>query len=163
MDELTRYAQELRVIGQALEILDLSDFTVESEGAGYRVIGVPSAGKIPRNLWWFKQPANHGVPVDWSFPSNDIERLEREGQSRRAQMHGVTDTTQLSQALRVIGSYLTQKYCRLVRISRKGLSFEVDYESSLGRRCNERLTAADLYGLWVRFYLQRSVRMERQA
>jgi len=96
--------------------------------------------------------------MELSYSESDVERLEREGRSQRAQDHGMTDSSRLSQGLRVIGSYLSQKYCRLIRISRKGESFEVDYESSVGSRYSEQFSAADLYGLWVRFYVQRSVR-----
>lgn len=46
----------------------------------------------------------------------------------------------------------------MVRLSRRGERFEVNYESSLGSRYSEYFTAADLYNLWVRFYLQRSTR-----
>ena len=160
MDSLAGYAQDLRAIGQALEILKLGEFTVEPERDGYRVIGTPSTVKRGLSLWWNDQTSIHGNAMELSYSKSDVERLENEGRSQRAKVQGNSDSSRLSQALRVIGSYLTQKYCRLVRLSRKDENFEVDYESSLGSRYSEQFTGADLYGLWVRFYLQRSVRSE---
>jgi len=43
------YAQTLRAIGQALETVNLGNFSVEADGDGYRVRGA-AAG---RNLGWF--------------------------------------------------------------------------------------------------------------
>ena len=96
--------------------------------------------------------------MELSYSPSDVERLEREGRNQRAKVHGITDSSRLSQALRVIGTYLAQKYSRMLRVSRRGESFEVHYESSLGSRFSEQFSAADLYDLWVRFYLQRSMR-----
>lgn len=162
--DLTRgYAQSLRAIGQALETLNLGDFSVEPDGDGYRVIGatvtrnlgvVKSGGKAVTSI----EPSVRGTAMDLSYSPIDVERLEREGQAQRLNTHGTTDSSRLSQALRAIGSYLNQKYSRMLRLSRRGESFEVIYESSVGSRYSEYFTAADLYNLWVRFYLQRSAR-----
>ena len=157
------YAQALRAVGQALETLNLGDFSVEPDGDGYRITGA----SIAKSLGLIKsvggsltaiEPGIRVTPMELSYSLSDVERLEREGRTRRLKAQGATDTSQLSQALRVIGCYLNQKYSRLLRLSRKGKNFEVLYESSLGSRYSEYFTAADLYNLWVRFYLQRAVR-----
>jgi len=160
MDSLAGYAQDLRSIGQALEILKLGDFTVEPQSDGYRVTGTPLEVKSGRSLWWNNQSSIDGNLVELLYSKSDVERLESEGRNQRAKLQGNSDCSRLSQALRVLGSYLTQKYCRLVRLSRKDENFEVEYESSLGSHYSEQLSGADLYGLWVRFYLKRSVRTQ---
>lgn len=163
VDLMRGYAQSLRAIGQALETLQLGDFSVEPDGDGYRVTGAT----VTRNLRVVKsgggaatsiEPSVRGTAMDLSYSPSDVERLEREGQGQRLNTHGTTDSSRLSQALRAIGSYLNQKYSRMLRLSRRGEIFEVLYESSLGSRYREYLTGADLYNLWVRFYLQRSAR-----
>ena len=157
-DLVAGYAPTLRAIGQALETLNLGDFTVEPEGDSYRIKGASSVDKYRRDPWAANPPVGRASAMELSYSRSDVERLEREGRSQRERVHGVTDSSRLSQALRVIGTYLTQKYSRMVQISRTGDNFEVRYESSLGSRFSERFSAADLYGLWVRFYLQRSIR-----
>jgi hypothetical protein len=158
MDPVTGYAQTLRVIGQALENLNLGDFTVEPDSDGYHVTGSSPAAKSERDSWTVGQPIVPVTAIQLSYSWRDVERLEGEGRIQRATVHSAAASSRLSQALRVIGSYLTKKYSRLVRVSRKGEIFEVHYESSLGSRYSEQFSAADLYDLWVRFYLQRSVR-----
>ena len=158
MESVTGYAQVLRALGQALETINLGDFTVEPDGDGYRVAGTVSVIKNARDLWAVDLPTRRARAMELSYSRSDVERLEREGRIRRATVHGTADSSRLSHALRVIGNYLTQKYSRLVRLSRKGESFEVDYESSLGSRYRDQFSAAELYDLWARFYLQRSIR-----
>ena len=163
LDLKSGYAHTLRAIGQALETLDLGDFSMEPAGDGYHVTGaiVPKYPGLVRSAGSERGDRDPNVRVtliDLNYSQGDVRRLEREGQTQRVETHGMTDTSRLSQALRAIGFYLTQKYSRLVRLSRRGESFELVYESSLGSRYSEYFTAADLYNLWVRFYLQRSGR-----
>lgn len=158
MDLVTGYAQTLRAIGQALETLNLGDFTVEPDGDSYRINSISPAVKSRCDPWTFNPPVLHETAVELSYSRSDVERLEREGRAQRAENHGTSDSYRLSQALRVIGTYLAQKYSRMLRVSRRGESFEVHYESSLGSRFSEQFSVADLYDLWVRFYLQRSMR-----
>jgi hypothetical protein len=158
MDSVTGYAQTLRAIGQALEILNVGDFNVEPDGDSYRINGTSSVGKYRRDPWTVNPPAVRASAMELSYTPSDVERLNREGRNQRANVHGTTDSSRLSQALRVIGTYLTLKYSRLLRISRGGDSFEVHYQSSLGSRFSEQFSSADLYDLWVRFYIQRSMR-----
>lgn len=160
---MSGYAHTLRAIGQALETLNLGDFSVEPAGDGYRVTGAAVAKNLglvrsTGSALAARDPRVRVTPMDLNYSPGDVRRLEREGQAQRVKSHGTTDTSRLSQALRAIGFYLTQKYSRMVRLSRRGESFEVIYESSLGSRYSEYFTAADLYNLWVRFYLQRSTR-----
>ena len=163
VDFKSGYAHTLRAIGQALETLDLGDFSVEPAGDGYHVTGAtvtknPGLVRNTGSARGARDPSVRVTPIDLNYSQGDVRRLEREGQTQRVETHGMTDSSRLSQALRAIGFYLTQKYSRMVRLSRRGESFEVIYESSLGSRYSEYFTAADLYNLWVRFYLQRSTR-----
>ena len=163
VDFKSGYAYTLRAIGQALETLDLGDFSMEPAGDGYHVTGAtvtkyPGLVRSTGSERGARDPSVRVTPIDLNYSQGDVRRLEREGRTQRVETHGMTDTSRLSQALRAIGFYLTHKYSRMVRLSRRGESFEVVYESSLGSRYSEYFTAADLYNLWVRFYLQRSTR-----
>lgn len=158
VDAVTGYAKTLRAIGQALETFNLGDFTVEPDSHGYRVTGASPEAETEREPSKFSESMAGAGAMEISYSWSDVERLDREGRIQRATVHGAPVSSRLSQVLRVIGSYLTKKYSRLVRVSRKGERFEVQYESSLGSRYSEQFSAADVYDLWVRFYLQRSIR-----
>ena len=163
VDLKSGYAHTLPAIGQALETLDIGDFSMEPAGDGYHVTSAtvtkyPGLARRTGSVLGARGPSVRMTPIDLNYSQGDVRRLEREGQTQRVEAHGMTDAARLSQALRAIGFYLTQKYSRMVRLSRRGESFEVIYESSLGNRYSEYFTAADLYNLWVRFYLQRSAR-----
>ncbi len=158
------YAESLRAIGQALESLNIGDFCIEPGHDGYRISGdsvpeKPAAPTVARSRPAAPDASLAGAAMALSYSLGDVARLDREGRARRDTGHAITDPSRLSQALRVIGSYLNQKYSRMVRLSRRGESFEIQYESSLGSRYCECFTAADLYNLWVRFYLQRAARL----
>ena len=87
-----------------------------------------------------------------------VERLDREGQARRRGSENVADPASLSQLLRCVGAFLTQKVARLVKISWQGGSLNVEYETSAQSRAQETFTRTDLYDFGVRLYLQRTTR-----
>lgn len=170
------YGYPLRAIGQALEVLNLAEFSVEPDDHGFRVTGAvvadaKASSNGARRVVFAKgsaAKANVAVlpsamrtlltPLALRYSPADIERLEHEGLAQRSVARRSMESGRLSQALRDIGAYLDQKYSRLLRLSFTGENFEVFYESSLGSQFNERFTAAQLYDLSVRFYLQRSAR-----
>ena len=135
VDFKSGYAHTLRAIGQALETLDLGDFSMEPAGDGYHVTGA-SMTKYPGLVRRMgsergaRDPSVRMTPIDLNYTPGDVRRLEREGQTQRVETHGMTDTSRLSQALRAMGFYLSQKHSRMVRLSRRGESYEVIYESS---------------------------------
>ncbi|HMF49046.1 MAG TPA: hypothetical protein VK603_10395, partial [Candidatus Saccharimonadales bacterium] len=97
--------------------------------------------------------------IELNYTPKDVERLEIEGRAKRGETTNMADPSRLSQLLRCIGAYLTQKLARLLRISWAGDFLSVEYETSLGSRMQETLATSDLYDLWVRMYLQRASRL----
>lgn len=97
-------------------------------------------------------------PLELRYTAEDIERLEEAGRARRGKSEKAADATSLSQILRCIGSYLSQKRAHLLKISRDGDTVAIKYETSMGSQLKEILAVKDLYDLWVRMYLQREGR-----
>jgi hypothetical protein len=183
MHTIADYAQPLRAIGQALETLNIQAFEMEPEGEAYYVRGAKSVATAVsanqrmsveklRSIWGtvveqkISLDAGHRAigptarsSIELNYTPKDVERLELEGRCKRGASEKMADPSNLSQLLRCMGAYLTQKVARLQKLSWEGESLRVEYETSLGSRIQETLGAADLYDLWVRMYLQRSSRV----
>jgi hypothetical protein len=176
------YAQPLRAIGQALEVLNIQTFEMEPAVDGFFVRGtVPLAStdllndlSTPEKLRvvWGNLPPETGTKpapgnatqssgsswVELLYTEKDVERLEEEGRARRVDGRRTADPSTLSQVLRCLGAYLNQKCARLLKVSREAETVFLEYETSLGTSMRETLSAGDVYDIWVRMYLQRSVR-----
>ena len=171
------YAKSLRSIGQALERLHLESFELESDGNDCLVRGVfdpapqgeppqgSEKGPLP-GIWRKLRRQDHAQtvfsPVPWSsavlelrYTPEEIERLEREGQSRRRDRHGTPDAASLSQLLRAVGAYLDSKGVRLVGISRKEQLVTIRYQTGRHDR-QEQLSPSSLRDLWRSMYLRRA-------
>jgi hypothetical protein len=183
MERMVGYAQSLRAIGQALEILNIQGFEMELSSDDFVVRGnISQASQSPvddtlsveklRAIWGETPGADGPVyqleersapgmfsRIDLRYTPQDIERLEQEGRSRRGNSHKAADASRLSQVLRCIGGYLNQKRARLCKITHEVDSVAVEYETSMGSKMQESLSTQDLYDLWVRMYLQRAERI----
>jgi hypothetical protein len=182
MGAMTGYAQPLRAIGQALEILKIQQFEMEPAGDNYLVRGSirctgddlsnsqRSADEL-QSIWGDLSHVGYegrskyesderGVlsPIELHYTAQDIERLDEAGRARRGKSEKAADASSLSQVLRCIGGYLTQKRARLLKVARDSDFVAVDYETSMGSQIRETLAVKDLYDLWVRMYLQRAGR-----
>ena len=180
MAEMMGYAQPLRAIGQALEVLNIQDFEIETAGEDYFVrghmprannkfIGDPAGGEKLNAIWGTLpvqddlgetgERASDMLPrIELCYTARDVERLEEEGRSHRGRSRAAADAASVSQVLRCIGAYLNQKRARLCKITRDVDHLMVEYDSSIGSRRKEAFAPNDLYDLWVRMYLQRSTR-----
>jgi hypothetical protein len=182
MSGMIGYAQPLRAIGQALEMLNLTTFELEPTGDDFYVRGVIAASHPALSedglsleklsaVWGSVPPrarenadseANTAppvlTPIELQYTPKDVDRLEEEGQARRSDPHRMPDTASLSQVLRCIGAYVNQKPARLVKLIRELDTVTIEYETSLGTGLRETFAASALYDLWVRMYMQRAER-----
>lgn len=183
MTGIMGYAQPLRVIGQALETLNLQSFELEPVGEDFFVrgslikpdvdLGHEAVSAATLNAIWGKfsgaaqknqeeQNASSSAvlsPIELQYTTRDVQRLEQEGQSRRSDPNRMPDSASLSQVLRCVGAYLNQKRARLVKLWRYPDSVAIEYETSLGSKLKETLVVGELYDLWVRMYMQRAERL----
>jgi hypothetical protein len=178
MNQPTEYAQLLRAIGQALEVLKFGTFAMEFAGGDFLVRGSATvsteqeAARMIRDrvlkFVWEAIPGEEApaeiefamstwpAELDLRYTSEDMDRLEQEGKAKRQNAAGVPDIASLSQLLRTIGAYVEKKNARLVKISRYGESLVIRYNTVGGERREETVSAASLYEFWVQLYLQRS-------
>lgn len=181
MAGVTGYAQPLRAIGQALEILNVERFEMEPVGDEFFVRGsvnltgdklsTSECSLDEMRAIWGTLPGGDDIesesggdapgvlsPIELHYTLEDIERLEEAGRARRGKSEKAADGTSLSQILRSIGGYLSQKRARLLKISRDNDTVAIEYETSMGSQLKEILAVKDLYDLWVRMYMQREGR-----
>lgn len=163
------YSQPLRAIGQALEVLRIESFELESEGDHYIVrvkSNKPSSEadyrqrSFQRNLVeqvWESVPPELERTLD-SLPDappepvpplcyspRDIDRLETEGRSRRGHIGGSPDFHTISRVLRVIGDKLNRNHARDFAISCSSQSVSVQYRTKGSEQRNETFSVNALY------------------
>lgn len=179
MTEPKKYAQLLRAIGQALEILQFGSFAMELTGGDFVVRGSAATSTSQAEarairervikFVWEALPGERAPDVeiefamstwpaelDLRYTAKDMDRLEQQGKAKRQRVAGVPDVASLSQLLRTIGAYVAQKRARLVKITRYGESLAIEYDIVGGGRRQETVSAASLYEFWAELYLQRS-------
>ncbi len=184
MAEPSQYAQLLRAIGQALEVLEFGTFTMEFTGGDFLVRGSAvttteqqEARAIRERIIkfvWEALPGEKASEAEIEFAMStwpaklnlrytvkDMDRLEQEGKAKRQKIARVPDVASLSQLLRTIGAYVDRKKARLVKIARAGDSLAVQYDTVGGETKEETVSAGSLYEFWVQLYLQRSVNEKR--
>lgn len=179
MTEANEYAQLLRAIGQALEVLNFGSFEMEVTDQDFLVRGraVTSTeqeeARVIREkvikFVWEALPGEKAseaeidfamstwpAKLDLRYTAKDVDRLQQEGKAKRQNAAGVPNVASLSQLLRTIGAYVEEKQARLVKIVRYGESLAIQYDTVGGERREEKVSASSLYEFWVRLYLQRS-------
>jgi hypothetical protein len=175
------YERLLRVVGQAMEKNNFSNFELTPVGENFHVWGSTHsasreniADRTARGIrsLWDRLPNRNGSDGAAMQPSEtvangraellltlrEIQRLETEGQAQRVDPTRMVNTSSLPQVLRCLGAYLGQKRARLLKVTRQEEELLLEYETSLGSQRKESFNARAVYDIWVRMYLQRAGR-----
>ena len=178
---MVEYAQSLRSIGQALESLRVDDFDLEVDGESFlvrcsipwptgAVTEQPDQASLLRHVWGVMPRETtfelnlrvtsrfKATDMDLHYTSKDLDRLDEEGKAKRSDQPVEPQAPTLSQFLRTVGAYVSQKPARLLRISRRNDSIAIQYESPSGQKNEESLSVGDLYDLWVWMSMKRADR-----
>jgi hypothetical protein len=155
------YSESLRAIGHSLEVLGISTFGLEKQGANYIVRATGSTTKkktvlkrIAARLKESRKPDNQSSePL--SYTPIDISRLAGEQQSQHRKANVMPDAHKLAQILRMVGYYLDRREARAFTIFVSSHLLIVWYETSGGHQQRESFTAENLYDLAVHMYLRR--------
>src|SRR5205823_2583504 len=137
MFEAANYAQPLRAIDQALELLNDESFDMEPDGEDFLVRGKatlpgnspeqPSEEDKVRHIWGvlprqrtLESGMNVPRPVtvtqlELRYTPKDVDRLESEGRAKRMDPRRIPDAGSLSQLFRTIGAYIGQKRQNILR------------------------------------------------
>ena len=159
------YAQSLRVIGQALEVIRINAFALEKRGEKYIVHNwEPSFLKSITNKVWGTGDSDEMVltpqrpPELLVYTSSDTNRLETQGRSRRGSGDSL-DAHKLSLGMRVLGDYLDKKEAVTFDIGWSIQSVTVKYESPGGGFKKASFTLQALHDQGVDMHLRRSCRL----
>lgn len=146
-------ARELRAVGQALEQLHVRNFNLRRAGKAYLIWqrdSAPPATKPPLKRAPVSPAPNYRLSRD------DIERIERDGKSRRSQYFHPVNGHKLSHLLRTLGAQVERRGQRLLGVTWRDDAVSVVVETRPGRRHVEQIRTEILYDLWVRMYLRRA-------
>jgi hypothetical protein len=169
-DRSGSYSQALRAIGCALEATHLDSFEISYHAPNF-LIKVQSQdcneprlkGRLKRTVTQvFQRVFSNQHDVELIYTPERLKRLDHEYQLRR-RGGGNLDPHSLPQSLRALGAYLDFKRARLVRISKRGPSTTMEYESSQDRHTREEFTPKTLYELFVQSYVKRSDRVKTRT
>ncbi len=150
------YDQTLRAIGQALEAQELNTFELRRNGENYFIRGEPgrkvNALKVWMRKWQGQDPMESS---DLTYTSQDIESLDRAGQTKRNRLQRLPDFHSLSNILRTVGAYLDMKGAHLLQVHKKELTLMILYQTRQGHPEIEERTIASFYDLSLQMYRRR--------
>lgn len=178
---MVEYAKSLRTIGQALESLRVGDFDLEVDGEAFvvrcsvpwpkeAIVEQPDQATLLRHIWGVLPPEStvdlnmvitsrfKATDIDLRYTTKDVDRLDEEGEAKRSDYPVAPHAPTLSQFLRTLGAYVSQKPARLLRISRRNDSITIQYETPTGEKNDESLSVGDLYDVWVWMSMKRADR-----
>lgn len=168
MADQAHYALLLRPVGQMLEALRIDSFILVFDNEDL-VVRDKTAGRkqiTPRERALFAEwQVTHTRPQDkegalklaagileWRMTPQDIDRLEKEGRSRRRNPNLTPDIHSISQVLRVVGALVDHKNGKLLTVTKDDEKVTFEYELVSGKKVLEELGVPALYDLWVRLY-----------
>jgi hypothetical protein len=158
------YSQSLRVIGQFLETLKPKDFEIqllEDELAvRLRVLEVIVPPTPPKSKFSFRAPPPAPTRTEEKtserrYSIQEIENLDREGQTKRVDGDAPTDFYSLSQMLRTVGSYVDHRHLRLLSLSWDGTRLALQLEGADKRSRTEEHAVSSFHDYFSRMYLRR--------
>jgi hypothetical protein len=157
MDRGKTYDRDLRVIGQALEAKGIDVFELERRGDRYIVNGKPERNPslLARIRDWRERMLGEPAAASINYSLADIERLEREGPSKRRKADRLPDFYSLSNTMRTLGFYLDSKDAELLRIQKRALTVTLLYQSKEGHPEVEEQSIASFYNLFLSLYDKR--------
>jgi hypothetical protein len=166
----TRYTEELRAVGQALEAQSFVSIEIEAQGSGYwaraeldeRKKAGESFGAILKRAFQSlvqsdKQTTSRITELRYS--AEEIQKLVQNGQARRRDTSAVLDPFSLSHILRTAGTYIDGLgQTTLIGITVKDRWIIVHYKNASGQIKELKQDMEFFYCAWIKFYLRRKNR-----
>jgi hypothetical protein len=137
----------LRCIGQKLEALELKAFEIKSQSGAYLVQGI-------------RKGTSSSVDVELRYTAEDIKRMESEARKNRRRPAHRSNLLNLSQVLRMSGTYIEHVEGRLLKISwqvqsDKIQSITIQYEPHQRERKKDEYSISTIDEICVHVYKQR--------
>lgn len=151
------YEQDLRAIGQALEMRGITVFEIKNQPGRYVVRGNPDrpSSVVSGLRRWLR-----GNETDLSgaihYTVQEIEAIERQGKKKRCKPGRLPDFYNLSNTLRTLGAYLSSKDAQLLELHKTPLTVTLLYQNNHGHPHMEDRTIASFFNLFVEMHGRRS-------
>jgi hypothetical protein len=147
----SRYAEDLRCVGQALEARDIVDFKLKRLADLYVIQGEPEQGRSLRSkvrqwIWRLSSTSSNEQII---FHPADIERLSQAGRAKRSTPGELTNFRSISNILRTIGAYLDASELELVELQKRRISVTLCYRDKGGQKREEVRTISSFYRLFL--------------
>jgi hypothetical protein len=157
-----RYAEHLRVIGQALEARDLAVHEIVHLSEWYVIHGIPEPTDSLRSKvrHWLRRLRHDAPAQSFTLDLTEIEKLSEAGRARRSTPGRHTNLASFSNSLRTIGAYLDARELELLELKKGGASVTLWYRDKGGRNRKEQRNISSFSQLCVKL-LER--RRETQA
>ena len=157
------YSQVLRVVGQILEQIKPLDFDLQilrdDVILRFRAIEKVVQERPKGKFGFFSAPSapakNKEIAAERRYSMQDIETLDREGQSQRVTPDGEAEFYLLSQTLRTVGTYVEHRNFRLLGLTWDGSRLVLQLEGADGRAMTEEHAVASFHDYFLRMYLKR--------
>jgi hypothetical protein len=167
MNENLSYDQILRTVGQVLEGLNITSFTLNLEGHDFTVSAQQHPGKRLRVLWQRlhgRKTESQGAVspssgvLELHYTVEDIARMDSEGRAKRGSTAGTLKPHSLSQLLRAVAYFVDREGGHLLTVHKDHQNINFEYKTDLETKVTQEFTVPALYDLWVKMYLERSDR-----
>jgi hypothetical protein len=155
-----RYAEDLRVIGQALEARDFAVYEIVHLSEWYLIHGiVDETGSVwSKVLRWLRRVRNDVPPKSLTLDLTEIEKLSEAGRGRRSTPGRPTNLSTVSNSLRTIGAYLDAREVELFELKKRGVSVTLWYRDKTGHDRKEERTISSFSQLCVKLSGRRAYR-----
>ena len=167
----SRYAEELRAIGQTVEGQSFARMEIQVQSTGYRVRFVLKESDKPGfSLGAMLKRALRSVIRSQNRPSarsgerhynpREIVHLIQKGITRRQAANIAPDPFSLSHILRTVGAYLDGlDRATLMSVTVEDRWINIRYNNATGQSKELKQDIQFFYDYWVKLYLRRSDRM----
>ena len=153
----TSYDQDLRAIGQALEIRGITVFEIKNRSGHYVVRGTPDkpSSLVASMRRWARGGESDPSGII-SYTVQEIEEIERPGKKKRARSGRLPDFYNLSNTLRTLGAYLNSKDAQLLELHKRPLTVTLLYQNNDGHPHMEDRTIASFFNVFIEMHGRRN-------
>ena len=160
------YANILRVVGQALEILNVAEFDlriINDDCVINAYFPLAKLRSLAKYQMWIFGASRHrtdsnprSTNIEFRFTPAEISRLAQEFARRRGNPNRSSDAFGVAELLRVVGHYLDLKKVSLLGIFRRDQFLTLRYRADHASHRQEYFQSSFFYNLFVKMYVKRS-------
>ena len=153
----TSYDQDLRAIGQALEIRGITVFDLKNQAGRYVVRGTPDKpSSVIHSLRRWIRGEESDASGTINYGAQEIEVIERQAKKKRVKSDRLPDFYNLSSTLRTLGAYLKSKDAHLIELHKRPLTVTLLYQNNDGHPHMEDRTVASFFSVFIEMHARRN-------